>query len=204
MDDIIIKQLELGPMANFIYLAGDPTTKAAAVIDAGWGADDIIAEAKKAGLTITHILLTHTHFDHSTAAKALAKKTGAKIYTHRLECGDEEGVIPFADGNMINVGNLVLKCLHTLGHTPVSSCFLTDNVIFTGDTLFVDGIGRTDLDGSDPEEMFKSLKILSELPDRTIVYPGHNYGGEPVSTIGEQKRRNPYLKCKNVGEFLRA
>lgn len=201
---MIIKQLELGPMANFIYLAGDPTTKAATVIDAGWGADDIIAEAKKAGLTITHILLTHTHFDHSTAAKALAKKTGAKIYTHRLECGDEEGIIPFADGNMINVGNLVIKCLHTPGHTPGSSCFLTDNVIFTGDTLFVDGIGRTDLDGSDPEEMFKSLNILSELPDRTIVYPGHNYGGEPVSTIGEQKRRNPYLKCKNVGEFLKS
>lgn len=191
-------------MANFIYLIGDPATKACAVIDAGWGANEIIAEAKKAGLTITHILLTHTHFDHSNAAKGLAKKTGAKIYVHRLECGDEEGFVPFADGNTINVGGLVIKCLHTPGHTPGSSCFLTDKSVFAGDTLFVDGIGRTDLDGSDPEEMFKSLKLLSELPDATIVYPGHNYGGEPVSTIGEQRRRNPYLRCRSMGEFLKS
>jgi glyoxylase-like metal-dependent hydrolase (beta-lactamase superfamily II) len=199
---MIIKQLELGPMANFVYLVGDPKTMSCAVIDPGWGAGDIMEEAKRAGLNITHILLTHTHFDHSSAAKTLAKKTGARLFIHRLECKAEGGETPFADGDTINVGELVIKCLHTPGHTPGSSCFLAGDTAFTGDTLFIDGIGRTDLEGSDPEDMFRSLKRLSELPPATVIYPGHNYGGEPVSTIGEQKRRNPYLQCRNTGEFL--
>lgn len=201
---MIIKQLELGPMANFTYLVGDHASKSVAVVDPGWEKDEIISEAKKAGLKITHILLTHTHPDHANCAASLAKKTGASIYVHYSEAGGiGDGVIKTEEGTKIKVGSLEITCLHTPGHTPGSQCFLAGQAIFAGDTLFVDGIGRTDLEGSDPEEMFKSLQKLAALPDGVIIYPGHNYGVEPVSTIGEQKKRNPYLKYKSVSGFLR-
>src|SRR3990167_5616090 len=201
---MIIKRLELGPMANFQYLVGDQASKFVAAIDPGWETDEIISEAKKAGLKITHILLTHTHFDHVNCAASLAKKTGASIYVHYSEAGKiGEDVIKTEDGTKIKVGGLEIACLHTPGHSPGSQCFLAGQAIFTGDTLFVDGVGRTDLDGSDPEEMFKSLQKLAALPGGTIVYPGHNYGVEPTSSIEEQKKRNPYLKMRNIGEFLR-
>jgi glyoxylase-like metal-dependent hydrolase (beta-lactamase superfamily II) len=194
-----VKQLELGPMANFTYIICDAISKQCACIDPGWEADKIISETK--GLTISHILLTHAHFDHSNNASTLAKKTGAKIYVHRNEAS--KGAETFVDDDKIMIGNICITCIHTPGHTEGSTCFLLDEMIFTGDTLFVDGIGRTDLEGSDPEKMFKSLQKLAKLPDGTVIYPGHNYGNEPASTIGEQKKRNHYMQFKNAGDFLR-
>jgi len=123
---------------------------------------------------------------------------------HKLEAGDSgKNLVGVGEGDTIKVGELKFLVLHTPGHTPGSVCFLMDKAIFTGDTLFIDSIGRTDLEGSDPEEMFKSLKRLTTLADDIIVYPGHNYGKEPASTMGEQKKRNPYLKVKDMGDFLR-
>ena len=200
---MILRQLELGPMANFIYLVGDSETKACAVIDPGWGVNEIIRTAEKEELTISAILLTHTHFDHATGAKSLSKKTSAKLYVHHLESLGSDNATSIDDGDVIHVGNLDIKCLHTPGHTPGSICFVLDDMIFTGDTLFVDAIGRTDLEGSDPEAMFKSLTRLASLPDKMIVYPGHDYGSEKTSTIGEQKKRNPYMKPRSMGDFLR-
>jgi glyoxylase-like metal-dependent hydrolase (beta-lactamase superfamily II) len=196
MDKIIIKRLELGPMANFTYLLGDPVSKTCAVIDPGWEAGEIIKEADALGLEITHILLTHTHFDHARAADTLAKKTRAKIYVHAKEAGVfEKGArAEISDGEKIDIGDMRVKVVATPGHSPGSVCFLAGDVIFTGDTLFVDGIGRTDLEGGSEGEMIESLKLLSRFPDNMIVYPGHGYGAEPASTVGEQKRRNPYLK----------
>lgn len=202
---MILKQLELGPMGNFTYILGDKEGGVCAVIDPGWDAKTIKAEAAGLGLRITHILLTHAHFDHAAAAAPLSSDTGATIYVHRAELGDVEGgkKQPFSDGDKINIGGLTLACMHTPGHTPGSTCFLVDNAVFTGDTLFVDAIGRTDLEGGDPEEMFHSLARLSQLPDSMITYTGHNYGREKTSTIGEQKKRNPYMRSRSVGDFLR-
>lgn len=202
---MIIKQLELGPMGNFTYLLGDGHSKTCAIIDPGWEIEEIMKKAQDAGISITHILLTHAHFDHANGVKQLAKKTGAKVFVHKFESADVnvENKEIFIDGDKIKIGGLEVSCIHTPGHTKGSTCFLIDKIIFTGDTLFVDGIGRTDLEDSDPEEMFKSLERLSRLSDGIVVYSGHNYGGEPVSTIGEQKRRNPYMRCKNMGDFLR-
>lgn len=200
---MIIKQLEFGPMGNFVYLLADESIKSCAVIDPGWEAEKIIKIAEKEGLKITHILLTHTHFDHAGAANTLSQKSGAIIFVHMLEGTEGKNTKVFNNNEIIRIGQLVVKCLHTPGHTPGSTCFVVDNVIFTGDTLFVDGIGRTDLEGGDPEQMFNSLKLLKHLPDNMIIYAGHNYGGEAVSTINDQKKRNPYLRAENVGDFLR-
>ncbi|PIR18228.1 MAG: Zn-dependent hydrolase [Deltaproteobacteria bacterium CG11_big_fil_rev_8_21_14_0_20_49_13] len=200
---MIIKQLEIGPMGNFAYLLADDKKSACAVIDPGWQVDEIIKAAEKDGLKITHILLTHAHFDHANGAEKMAEKTGAKIYVGELEPCSLKDKKLFANGDTIKIGDVSVKCIHTPGHTPGSACFLVDKAIFTGDTLFVGAIGRTDLEGSDPEEMFKSLQKLAKVPDGVVVYSGHNYGSEAVSTMGEQKKRNPYMQFKSVGDFLR-
>ncbi len=196
MTNIYIKQLELGPMANFTYIVGDPTHKVCAVIDAGWEAEKVMKVAEKDGYKITHVLLTHSHFDHVRAANNIAKSTGAPIFVHKLDAPEvnADDLSTFLNDDIIKVGALNIKAIHTPGHSPGSSCFLVGNALFTGDTLFDGAIGRTDLPGSDPEEMFKSLIKLSKLPDGTIVYPGHDYGNSKTSTIGEQKKINPYMQ----------
>lgn len=195
---MIIKTLELGPMGNFAYLLGDEEERVCAVIDPGWEIEKIVKLAEKEGFQITHILLTHTHFDHARGVSVLADRTSATVYVHNLESSeiDVPNKQTFDNDDEIMVGKLKIKCIHTPGHTQGSTCFMVDGVIFTGDTLFVDAIGRTDLEGSNPDDMFKSLKKLSTLPDKIVIYAGHNYGNEPTSTIGEQKKRNPYMKVR--------
>lgn len=188
----MIKQLEIGPMGNFAYIVGDEKSKTCAVIDPGWETDEIIKQASDLCLKITHILLTHSHFDHAKGAKSLSIKTGAPIYIHESEIGDEAK--SFKSDDIIPVGSLKFNCFHTPGHSPGSTCFILDDAIFTGDALFVGAIGRTDLDGGSDDDMLESLRKLASLPDKLVVYPGHNYGDSPTSTIGEQKRTNPYLR----------
>ncbi len=206
VQDVYLKQMLLGQMMNYIYLVGDPATKQAAVIDAGWESQKIRDAASSAGFTITHILLTHTHFDHANDVRVLSDLVGAKIVVHESEARalqDIPNVVTVKDGDHVQVGNLDFEVLHTPGHTPGSICFKTGDLLFAGDTLFIGAIGRTDLEGGDSEKMFQSLARLRELPDKTMVYPGHEYGPAPASTIGEQKQSNPYLRCTSVSDFLR-
>lgn len=206
MENIYIKQIMAGPMANYVYLVGDKKAKEAALIDPGWEASRLIKEAEKEGLEIRLILATHGHFDHANEIQALAARFSATLYIHEAEASEFGGVarlVQLRDGDHFNIGGVEVNVLHTPGHTPGSVCYGVGNAIFTGDTLFVDGIGRVDLPGGDSEAMFRSLARLRELPDATIVYPGHDYGGRPTSTIGEQKRTNPYLQIKGVSDFLR-
>lgn len=206
IEDLHIKQIMVGPMMNYAYLVGDKATKKAAIIDPGWDGAKLIEEAKEAGLDVTHILATHTHFDHANEVPALADKLGAKVYVHQSEAHafkNLPNIIEINEGDLIKVGNLEFKVMHAPGHTNGSVCFIIDSAIFTGDTLFVDGIGRTDLEGGDTEEMFKSLARLRELPDKMIVFPGHHYGPSPTATMGEQKKTNPYLKSSSLSDFFR-
>lgn len=202
-----ILQLDIGPMMNFTYLIVDDTTKTAAVVDPSWHADAIFEAAQKEGATITHLLLTHSHFDHTNAVSPLMEKTGAVLCVHAEEAADfekyENRLVPLNDNDTVRVGTLEFQVIHTPGHTPGSVCYLIGHTCFTGDTLFVDSIGRTDLPGGDPEEMFASLKRLSELPNGVVIFPGHNYGGSTSATIEEQRKTNPYMKLRSVGDFLR-
>ena len=201
MAAFFIKQLALGPMQNFSYLLGDTETRKIAVIDPGWEANRIAEEARKADMTMTAILLTHTHFDHIKALGDLLQFIQVPVYVHRLEAGNLKGIecIATDDGTVIPVGNVKVRCHHTPGHSPGGQCFEVGAehappVLITGDTLFVNACGRIDLPGSDPQAMTLSLRKLATFPPVTVIYPGHDYGPTPTSTIGEQLKTNPFLK----------
>ncbi|MDO8526060.1 MAG: MBL fold metallo-hydrolase [Deltaproteobacteria bacterium] len=204
MQPVSIQQIPVGPMANFSYLIVDKETKKAAYIDPGWEAEKVINFATKEGITIEKILLTHTHFDHIQELEQAYNRLKVPVYVHGIEAGViEEMGVPvnaLADNEKLKVGGLNLDCIHTPGHTPGALCFKVDQHLITGDTLFVDGCGRVDLPGSDPDLMFESLKKLSLLPEETIVYPGHDYGPTPTDTLGHQKKTNPYLSASMQGK----
>ncbi|MFH1858348.1 MAG: MBL fold metallo-hydrolase [Candidatus Omnitrophota bacterium] len=201
-----MKQLELGLLQNFVYLVGCPQTKEAAVVDPGWDLGKILAEAKRDGMKITTILVTHAHFDHVNALEGLLEKTDAKVYVQKEEVPflkiSKTELRPVSNGERIRIGQLDVECIHTPGHTPGSQCFHVQGNLISGDTLFINACGRTDLPGGDPEKLHRSLSRLSQLPDETILYPGHNYAAKPTSTIGEEKKNNPFLLCDSLDTFL--
>lgn len=196
MPKLSIKQLQLGPMMNFTYLIADDEAKVCAVVDPGWDAAAIVNETKKSGWKIEKILLTHSHFDHAGALAELVKLTDAHVFVHSADLSDIKiPANPTEEGTKISIGNLNVDCIHTPGHTPGSQCFIVENAMFTGDTLFIDGCGRVDLPGSDPKKMISSLNRLAGLDSSIIIYPGHDYGHAPTATIGDQLKSNPYLRA---------
>jgi len=219
---MIIRQTKVGPMMNFAYLIGCTATREAAVVDPAWDAGRILDIARESGFSVRHILVTHGHPDHTNALEQLLDATDAKVYIHADEVdymrevarsfgmstdfmtGRSANIQTVSDGEKIRVGDLVIQCLHTPGHSPGSQCFLVENSLFSGDTLFVDACGRVDMPGGDPRKMWWSLNhVLRSLNDNTILYPGHDYGGSPTSTIGEQKEANPYMRYDSVRQFIR-
>jgi hydroxyacylglutathione hydrolase len=205
---IYLKQLELGPMANYVYFVGDPNTREVAVVDPAWDVDRIVDMAQENDLTITKILLTHSHFDHINGVESLLNRTKAKVFINKTEAEFMKAVWPelvkVDSGDTTRVGDVEIAFLHTPGHTPGSQCFLVQNQLISGDTLFIGACGRCDLPGSNPEDMYFSLtQKLAKLDDHTIVFPGHNYAARPYSTIADEKRFNPYLQFQSLQDFLR-
>jgi hydroxyacylglutathione hydrolase len=195
-------------MANYVYFVGDPESREVAVVDPAWDVDRIVEMAEHNDLTITKILITHSHFDHINGVEALLNRTKAKVYMNKVEAEFMKAVwselVKVDSGDATQVGNVAITFLHTPGHTPGSQCFMVQNHLISGDTLFIGACGRCDLPGSNPEDMYYSLtQKLAKLDDRTIVFPGHNYASRPYSTIGDEKRFNPYLQFQSLREFLR-
>jgi glyoxylase-like metal-dependent hydrolase (beta-lactamase superfamily II) len=207
-----IKQFEESGFMVFSYLVGCGKTKEALVIDPAGDIDAIIAEADKEGFRILRILNTHGHVDHIMGNAELKKKTNASITVHEGDAEIMVAVPPLKlqlfnakaspppdatvkDNDIIAVGEERLRVVHTPGHTPGSICLHLDGYLFTGDTLFVEGVGRTDLPGGSWPQLFNSItkKVLS-FPEDTIIMPGHNYGPQPSSTVGDEKRNNPYIQ----------
>jgi glyoxylase-like metal-dependent hydrolase (beta-lactamase superfamily II) len=214
---LYFKQLEIGPMQNYVYLVGSLETRKVAVVDAAWEIDTILKIAKQDEMEITHAFVTHTHPDHVGGGFAgmeidgvteLLEKCKAKVVVHKAEAEFLKGLsasdlIKTDHGDKIVVGGIEIELMHTPGHTPGSQCFLVDNRIVSGDTLFIDACGRVDFPGGNPEQMYNSLtQKLMALPDETILFPGHNYARLPHATIGEQKKTNPYLKFTSLKQFL--
>ena len=207
MSEIYFRQIKIGPMANYAYLVGDTETHEAAVVDPAWDADDILSIALSDGFTLRHVLATHGHPDHINAAQEVLRKTGGRLYLHEAEIewlgAKGEDIESTRHGDSIRIGGVEVKVLHTPGHTPGSQCFLVGDRLITGDTLFVDACGRTDLPGGDARALFRSLnEVIAGLDDSTEVFPGHAYSGASSSTIGEQKRTNPFLRMSSAEEFL--
>jgi glyoxylase-like metal-dependent hydrolase (beta-lactamase superfamily II) len=217
---IYFKQLELGPMQNYVYLLGDPHTREAAVVDAAWDVDAILRQAEEDGYRITKNLVTHFHPDHLggdlmghhiRGAAELLARVPAKAYVnkvelpfvHRIAGLSDSDLVAVEAGDEILVGELRVKFIHTPGHTPGSQCFLVGNALVSGDTLFIGSCGRVDLPGSSPEDMYHSLtNVLGALPDETILFPGHNYADRPRSTIGDEKRGNMMMRFGSLKDFL--
>jgi glyoxylase-like metal-dependent hydrolase (beta-lactamase superfamily II) len=217
---IYLNQMELGPMQNFVYLIGDPESRECVVVDPAWEIDTIIETAQADGFKIVGALVTHTHQDHVGGSleswgmsgripgvEELLEQVPARVYVHKAEReflpGLGSDLVKVDNHDTLSLGRLTLTFLHTPGHTPGSQCFLVADRLVSGDTLFIGSCGRTDLPGSDPTEMYYSLtQRLAALPDATILLPGHNYGG-PSSTLGGEKRENPFMRFASLGEFLR-
>ncbi len=194
-------------MENFIYLIEDTATKHAAVVDPAWEAGEILALAKRKGLTITDILLTHSHHDHINAIDQVLDQHDAQLHlTHEeSQFWGKPTIKPTLHhgGDDIQIGDTSIRVLHTPGHTPGSACYQVGDQLITGDTMFVFGCGRCDLAGGDPNVMFDTLRQLkTDLPDQTIIRPGHNYAVKSRSTFAEQKSGNPFLHFGHQHDFV--
>lgn len=204
---MIFKQIPVGMMANFVYVFGCEKTMKAAVVDPSSDAPEIHEFVEENGLTIEYIFATHGHGDHVGGVASLAGKTGAKVVAHSgdapgLERGGISVDVVVEDGDKVSVGEIEVQVIHTPGHTPGSICLLAEGKLITGDTLFVGNCGRTDFPGGSMEQLFNSLQTRLKTLDEAIeVYPGHDYGPSPTSTIGHEKRTNPTLVCTTIEEF---
>ena len=187
---------------NFSYIIADDTTHEAAVVDSSFNAGEIIRILKAENLKLEYIINTHSHSDHTAGNAELRSIFNAKIVAHKLSKINAH--LKVDDGDVIRVGNISIQVIYTPGHTPDGICLLVDNQkLLTGDTLFVGECGRTDMPGGNSKSMYNSLfhKIL-KLNDDMEVYPGHDYGPKPSSTIGEEKRSNYTLQPRSLPEFI--
>jgi glyoxylase-like metal-dependent hydrolase (beta-lactamase superfamily II) len=223
--DLYFAQIPVGEMANFAYLIGSRETRECLVVDPAWSVDALLDQAEQDGMRVTGALVTHYHQDHvggsifgmqiEGVARLLAR---APVPIH-VNAREAEGVrkvtgasasdlVAHEGGDVLALGGLRVRLLHTPGHTPGSQCFLVEEAgtpgrLVSGDTLFLGSCGRVDLPGGDPEALYESLtQKLARLPDETLLYPGHFYAAEPFGTLGEQKRRNPYLRVARLEDFL--
>ena len=206
--ELFFQQIEVGLMENFVYLIGSIQTREVLVVDPAWEVDRIFNEVDQSQVKVVGALITHTHFDHVNGVEELLEKVpNAKVYVHKEESNflpkESANIIAVEGGKKIQVGDIEVEFIHTPGHTPGSQCFLVRNHLVSGDTLFIGSCGRCDLPGGDPEQMYYSLtQRLMKLPEEVVVYPGHNYADRSNSTMGEQKKENPFMKFQLKGDFL--
>jgi len=209
---MFVKQMQVGQMAVFAYIVGDQSSGEGLVIDPAAEIDRILSEASAAGLTITYIVNTHGHVDHISGNADMKERTGAQIIIHKDDASMLVSTPPMMlrmfgakpsppadmtvqDGDRITVGAVNLDVLYTPGHSPGGMALYTPGYVFTGDTLFVEGLGRTDLPGGSWDVMYQSImQRLMTLPDETVVLPGHNYGRTATSTIQNERTNNPFLR----------
>ena len=186
---------------NFSYIIADDVTREAAVVDSSFNAGEITRILTAENLKLKYVISTHGHSDHTAGNEELRSTFGAKTVAHKLSRINADFTVD--DGDVIRVGTLPLKVIHTPGHTPDSICLLVGNKLLTGDTLFVGECGRTDLPGGNSRSMYDSLfdKLLT-VSDDVEVYPGHDYGPKPSSTMGDERRSNYTLQPRSLAEFI--
>jgi len=202
-----VHALELGPMENFVYLIEDTASKHAAIVDPAWDVPKMLELAEKHGVTITDILLTHSHHDHINGVGTVLDKYDAELHLSHPEAefwgADLAKPSLHYGGDIIQLGETEIEVLHTPGHTPGSVCYRIDDQLVTGDTMFVFGCGRCDLTGGDPEVMFNTLRHLKEtLSGSTVIHPGHNYAVTTTATMEDQIEGNPFMHFEKSNDFV--
>ncbi|MCY4193430.1 MAG: MBL fold metallo-hydrolase [bacterium] len=207
-------------MVNFVYLIGDRSTGEAVVVDPAYDPEGIVALAAADGMRLTGVLATHYHPDHvggsmmqfsiAGVAELLelisipvhVQATEARYVTMTTGIGEDELCL-HDSGDVLSVGQVDIEMIHTPGHTPGSQCFLTNGRLVAGDTLFLEGCGRTDLPGSDPAAMYESLtQRLARVPDNATLYPGHRYSPQPSASMGETRQTNYVFMPRSAGQWL--
>lgn len=209
---MIIKQIEVGNFSIFSYLIGDEQARECLFIDPSGDHDLLLKEAGEHELSVKYIVNTHSHIDHTMGNREMVRRTGAKIVIHEADAGrlfdtprdilemfgaeaPPPADILVSDGGLIQVGSVALQVIHTPGHTPGGMCLYIEGMVFTGDTLFVGSVGRTDFPGGSYAELEQSVRAkLYSLPGDTVVFPGHNYGMTPTSTIQQERRTNAVIR----------
>jgi hydroxyacylglutathione hydrolase len=198
---MIVHQLEVGNMQNFTYVLEDEETKEAVIIDPSWDLDLVIETLERNNLKVKYVINTHHHFDHTIGNDAIVKHTKSKILQH--ESSTLKNDMRLSNGEKIKFGNSELTVVHTPGHSKDSICLVGDGKIFSGDALFVGNCGRVDLPGGSAKELYHSLfDIIYKLDNDLMLYPGHNYGTSPNSTLGKEKKTNFVLQSRTEEEFV--
>ena len=208
-------------MVNFAYVIGDTVTKEAVIVDPAYGVSDLVDVIRGEGMEVVGALATHYHADHVGGSlfghqiagiTELLEIVDVPIHVQRDEepwvartTGVTSELVAHAPGDVVTVGEIGITCIHTPGHTPGSQCLLVEDCLVSGDTLFLEGCGRTDLPGSDPEEMYRTLtERLSVVSDQTVLFPGHLYAAEPSQPMGETRKWNYVLVPRTKDEWLAA
>lgn len=208
---MVVHQIKVGKMAVFCYLIGDEDSKTCALVDPAFETEKVLMKAEKEGYQVTHVINTHGHSDHTSGNADIIHQTGAALLIHKLDSVRLTKVLHKAfsrilggkgspppdrlleQGDVVEIGNTTLTVIHSPGHTPGSICLYSPGHIFTGDTLFVGAVGRTDLPGGSHRQLVSSIrKNIYSLPGDTIMWPGHDYGSSSRSTILHEQRTNPY------------
>ncbi|MBI4574874.1 MAG: MBL fold metallo-hydrolase [Planctomycetes bacterium] len=209
-------------MVNFVYLIGDREGRECLAVDPAWSIGEILEVADSDGMRVTGVLATHFHPDHVggdllgmamvEGVRELLERQSVKVHCQGEEApwirevtglGDGD-LVPHQGGDLVRAGEVEVRLIHTPGHTPGSQCFLVGNRLVSGDTLFLEGCGRTDLPGGSSDEIYRSLhERLARIPDDTVLYPGHLYSRDPSATLGETRRRNHVFRVRSLEDWRR-
>jgi len=218
LDELILEQIQIGPMENFTYVIGCQRTREVVIVDPAWDIKSLTDILNERDYKLTAALATHYHPDHCggtygqnnvEGVAELMAENPVKVYAHKLEADGLKKVTGISDsdiakvesGDTLKVGDIEIEFLHTPGHTPGSQCFRIKQTLVSGDTLFINGCGRVDLPGSDVDDMYHSVQKLAALPDDTLLLPGHNYSDVPHATMGETKKQNVYMRIPDLDSW---
>ena len=217
--DFAVRNGLAAQMVNFVYLLGDRHAGECVIIDPAYAVDELLDVIEADGMKLTGVLATHYHADHIGGSMMgykidgiaqLLSKVDVPIHVNEAEVPwvirttevDQTHVVAHDAGDVLKVGNIDITFVHTPGHTPGSQCFLACDCLISGDTLFLDGCGRTDLPGSDPEAMYESLQTLARMADNTVVYPGHQYSAPPSAAMSTVRTSNYVYRTRDKEAWM--
>lgn len=217
--DFAVRNGLAAQMVNYVYIVGDKESRECVIIDPAYAVDELLGIIEGDDMTLTGVLATHYHADHIGGSMMgyridgiahLLEARDVPIHVNEQEVPwvlrttevDRRHLVTHTAGDVLTVGEVEITFVHTPGHTPGSQCFLADGCLISGDTLFLDGCGRTDLPGSDPEQMYESLQTLARLPDATVVFPGHQYSAPPSAAMSTVRTSNYVYRTRDKSAWM--